>query len=213
MPKFLRQHPAIHASLDHLLTNDRVFAASNLTPDDVTATQDDFNMTSLVQTIVGQQLSVKAAATIWGRVAAAVDVTDPRAILGTAPDDLRALGLSYNKIKYVHGIAQATLDGSLDFKALKKADNDTVIAALTALKGFGVWSAHMVLIFALCRPDIWPAGDLGVQSGLQIYRKLKERPDQKATHTYGLRKFGPAHHTAAALLLWRLKDRAAPSKN
>lgn len=205
MPVYLRNTKPIRASLDHLLVNDCVFAASGLTHDHVTATRDDFDLPSLAQTIVGQQLSTKAAATIWGRVAAAIDIHDPQSYLAATHDELRALGLSSQKVKYFHGLAEAVRDDKLDFAALKRASNDDVIAALTSLKGFGVWSAQMMLIFALARPDVWPSGDLGVQEGLRMYRKLKERPDAKATEQYGLKKFGP-HTSAAALLLWRLKD-------
>lgn len=208
MPQLLRNVPALRDSIDYLLEHDRVLSASGLTRDDVTATRHEFTFPALIKAIVGQQLSVKAAATIWGRVTAGVDIHDPRAVFNMPADDLRAMGLSFSKIKYVQGVAAAVVDERLDLQALARADNDTVITALTSLKGFGVWSAQMVLIFALARPDVWPAGDLGVQSGLQIYRRLKERPDQKATAAYGARKFGE-HSSAAALLLWRLKDRAA----
>jgi DNA-3-methyladenine glycosylase II len=212
MPKLLRTHPAIRPGLDHWLTHDRRFAASGLTIDDVTARMDrDLTLASLAETIVGQQLSVKAAATIWGRVVAALDVTDPRAWIAAATDDLRALGLSAAKTNYAKGLAAAVADGMLDLPALKRAPDDQVIAALTAQKGFGVWSAQMILIFTLGRPKVWPAGDLGIQEGLRLYRRLPNRPTPKETETYGQKKFAP-HPSAAALLLWRLKDRAPPPK-
>jgi DNA-3-methyladenine glycosylase II len=207
MPKLLRSHPSIKPGLDHWLTNDKRFAASGMAIDDVTARMDDdLSFTCLAETICGQQLSVKAAATIWGRVCAAVDVTDPRAILAMNDEELRAFGLSYQKIKYIRGLADAVLNDQIDFRALKRAPDADVIAALTSLKGFGVWSAHMILIFTLGRPNVWPAGDLGVQEGLRLYRKLKDRPTAKETELYGVKKFTP-HASAAALLLWRLKDR------
>lgn len=207
MPRLLRSHPSIKAGLDHWLTNDKRFATSGLTIDDVTARMDDdLSFTCLAETICGQQLSVKAAATIWGRVCAAVDVNDPRAVMAARDDDLRALGLSYQKIKYIRGLADAVAGDQIDFRAIKRAPDEDVIAALTSLKGFGVWSAQMILIFTLGRPNVWPAGDLGVQEGLRLYRKLKDRPTAKETETYGLKKFTP-FASAAALLLWRLKDR------
>lgn len=201
----LRHDPVIMQSIDHLLSHDRVLASSGLMAEHVTARRDGFDLPSLAQTIVGQQLSTKAAATIWARVADAFDVRDPRAYLAMSHDELRALGLSAQKVKYVHGLAQAVLDDHLDFKSLKRADDAAVIAALTSLKGFGVWSAQMMLIFSLVRPHVWPSGDLGIQEGLRLYRKLKDRPDAVATERYGSKKFA-GHETAAALLLWRLKD-------
>ena len=202
----LRAHPAIKSSLEHLLENDARFAGAGLALADVSATRGRFDLPALTETIVGQQLSTKAAATIWGRVVAALDVSDPRAYLSMTPEAFRALGVSNQKTRYIHGIAQAVSDGTIDLARLKRARNDDVIAALTSLKGFGLWSAQMMLIFALARPDVWPAGDLGVQEGLRLYRRLSDRPDARATQTYGLKKFGD-HTTAAALLLWRLKDK------
>ncbi len=207
MPKLLRTHKPIRDGLDHWLTNDRRFAASGLTVDDVTATLDDeLSLSGLAETIVGQQLSVKAAATIWGRVKNAVDVNDPRAWAVMRDEDLRAFGLSFQKIKYVRGLADAVARDQIDFKALRRAPDTDVIVALTSLKGFGIWSAQMILIFTLGRPDVWPAGDLGVQEGLRLYRKLKDRPDARDTDAYGRKRFSP-HASSAALLLWRLKDR------
>lgn len=207
MPTLLRNHPPIRAGLDHFLNNDKRFAASGLTPEDVRAHLDpDLTLASLAETIVGQQLSVKAAATIWGRVAKAIDVNDPAAWNAMTDEELRALGLSFQKIKYIRGLAQAIAQEKIDLKWVKRAPDDDAIAALTSLKGFGVWSAQMILIFTLGRPDVWPAGDLGVQEGLRLYRKLKDRPDAAATEKYGRKRFAP-HASAAALLLWRLKDR------
>lgn len=209
MPRLIRNHPAIRQGLDHFLTHDRRFAGSGLTHDDVTAQIDaDLTLATLAETIVGQQLSVKAAATIWRRVADALDVNDPRAWDAVSDTDLRGLGLSFQKIKYMRGLAQAVREEKIDFKWIKRANDDDAIAALTSLKGFGVWSAQMILIFTLARPNIWPAGDLGVQEGLRLYRKLKDRPDQSATDQYGRKRFNP-HASAAALLLWRLKDRVS----
>jgi DNA-3-methyladenine glycosylase II len=133
-------------------------------------------------------------------------VNDPRAILAMPDDDLRSCGLSFQKIKYIRGLADAVANDQIDFRALKRAPDDQVIAVLTSLKGFGVWSAQMILIFTLARPNVWPAGDLGVQEGLRLYRRLPDRPTAKETESYGLKKFTP-HASAAALLLWRLKDR------
>lgn len=205
--KFLRDHPAIAPGLDHWLSQDRRFGASGLSVTDVTATVDrDLTLAALAETIVSQQLSVKAAATIWSRVCAVLDVNDPDAWMRHTDDDLRALGVSFQKIGYLRGLAQAVAARDLDLSFVKRAGNDDAIAALTSIKGFGRWSAQMILIFTLARPDIWPSGDLGVQEGLRLYRKLPERPTAQETEIYGARYFG-LHLTAAALLLWRLKDR------
>lgn len=205
MALLLRDHPVIGPSIDHLLGRDPVFSVSTLTRDHVTATTAEFNLPALARVIVGQQLSTKAANTIWSRVAAALDTSDPRAYLAMAHDDLRALGLSTQKVKYTRALAQAVHEEKLDFAALMRADNETVITTLTALPGFGPWSAQMILIFAFGRPDVWPAGDLGVREGLRLYRNEVERLPEKEAACVGPLLFG-SHLSAAALLLWRLKD-------
>jgi DNA-3-methyladenine glycosylase II len=157
----------------------------------------------LVRIVVGQQLSMKAAATIWKRFEAALPAVTPDAILTADDETLRSVGLSRQKVQYVRNVAQAARDGSLDPKALERMSDDEVTAAITAIKGLGAWSAQMYLMFALARPDIFPSGDLGIQDGMKWYLNLGERPDAKCV-VAEKHRFTP-HGTAAALLLWHLK--------
>lgn len=204
MPKYLRHAPHIKSGLDHLINNDAVFA-KHLTHDDVMAEHRPFGLPMLVRIVLGQQISVAAAATLWRRLDEALDVNDPREFLTRTPEQFRELGISPQKQKYILALADAVHNDRFDFKKLSKASDEDVIAALTAIKGFGIWSAQMVLIFQLARPDVWPVGDLGVQDGLKYYKRLKERPDAKQTEKLG-RKFAP-HRSAASLLLWRLNHK------
>lgn len=160
---------------------------------------------SLMRTIVGQQLSTKAAATIWGRVADGVgDVTTPKGFLKLSDDELRAFGLSRQKVSYVRGLAEAVKMKRFDPELLWDMEDHEVIEHITTLKGFGEWSAQMVLIFTLHRHDVWPTGDLGIREGVRRYKKWEERPDVPMTEKFG-KKF-KGRRTAASLLLWKMLD-------
>ena len=133
----------------------------------------------LVRTIVGQQLSTRAAQTIWLRLLAQFDgrPPSPAEVLAADPEELRAAaGLSRSKTTYLRSLAEHVLDGSLELDRLEQLDDETVMAELTAVKGLGDWSAHMFLMFQLGRPDILAPGDLGIRKGIQIVYGLAELP-------------------------------------
>ncbi len=156
---------------------------------------------TLLRTIVGQQVSVAAATSIWNKVEAAVggDATDPAALIATSDEDLRAAGLSRQKIAYARSLAEEVTSGALDLHNLP-ADDEEAIAALTRIKGIGRWSAEIYLLFAEGRDDIWPAGDLAVQ--IEIGRLLghTERPSEKLTRA--LAEAWRPHRGAAAIFAW-----------
>jgi DNA-3-methyladenine glycosylase II len=137
---------------------------------------------TMMRAIVGQQVSVKAAASIWTRLEAACggDMDDHAAVTATPVEALRSAGLSGQKAVYVHALAAALASGDLDFAALP-ADDEAAIAALTAIKGIGRWSAEIYLLFAEGRPDIFPAGDLAVQIELGRILGLEARPTERRT--------------------------------
>lgn len=156
---------------------------------------------TLLRTIIGQQVSVAAAASIWNKVEAAVggDATDPAALIATSDEDLRAAGLSRQKIAYARSLAGEVADGTLDLHTLP-ADDEEAIAALTRIKGIGRWSAEIYLLFAEGRADIWPAGDLAVQ--IEIGRLLghDERPSEKTIRQWA--EHWRPHRGAAAIFAW-----------
>ena len=121
----------------------------------------------LVESIIGQQLSVKAAATILGRF---VDLfghfPNPEEILTRSVDEMRGVGLSRPKAGYIHDLASRVHDGSVSFEDLDRMSNEQVIENLTMIKGIGVWTVHMFLIFAMGRLDVLAVGDLGVRNAL-----------------------------------------------
>ena len=136
---------------------------------------------TLLRTIVGQQVSVAAAASMWGKLEAELgpDFT-PACVLKRDFDTLRACGLSRQKQGYARSLCELVEAGELDFDGLP-ADDEEAIELLTRIKGIGRWSAEIYLLFAEGRADIWPAGDLAVQEGVKRLLGLEERPAEKAT--------------------------------
>lgn len=162
--------------------------------------------TTLLRTIVGQQVSVAAATSIWNKLEAAFGTDCPAEVMAAAEfDALRACGLSGQKQGYAKSLAQLVLDGELDFAALPPDDEDA-IALLTKVKGIGRWSAEIYLLFAEGRPDIWPAGDLAVQEAVGRILKLEARPSEKQVRA--LAETWRPHRGAAAIFSWHCYNMA-----
>ena len=162
---------------------------------------------SLARIVMGQQLSTKAAATIAQRVDETVSgELLPQTLLATAPEKLRAAGLSRQKIGYLQSLAEAVLSDALPIETLPQLTDDEVEAAITAVRGFGRWSAHMYMMFSLGRPDIWPSGDLAVRVGFGRIMGWRDRPDEKKVIDEGS-AFSP-YRSALALLCWQFYSEA-----
>lgn len=162
---------------------------------------------TLMRTIVGQQVSVAAAASMWRKFEAhAGEELDPQRVLDADFDTLRACGLSRQKQGYMRSLCELVVTGQLDFEALPK-DDEAAIAQLTLIKGIGRWSAEIYLLFAEGRQDIWPAGDLAVQAGLHKLLDLEARPSEKATRDMAER-WRP-HRGAAAIFTWHCYNNPA----
>jgi DNA-3-methyladenine glycosylase II len=155
---------------------------------------------TILRTIVGQQVSVHAAASIWKKLEAAFgDLSDPLVIDGCDPDALRACGLSRQKQSYAKSLAELVISGELDLNDLP-ADDDDAIALLTRAKGIGRWSAEIYLLFAEGRPDIWPAGDLAIQIDVGQVMGMQERPSEKQVRAFA-ENWRP-HRGALAIFSW-----------
>jgi len=162
---------------------------------------------SLVRAILSQQLSGKAAETIHGRVLALVggpDSMTPARLLAVDPTALRAAGVSRPKISYLRDLASRVEDGRLDLIALETQSDDDVIAAITAVKGMGRWSAEMFLMFRLNRPDIFPVGDLGIVKGVQKLTGMKRRPAPRTMMR--LAEMWRPYRSIAAWYIWRIHE-------
>lgn len=162
---------------------------------------------TLLRTIVGQQVSVAAAASVWSRLEALLGSTiAPEALLAAEFDALRACGLSRQKQGYARSLCELVVAGSIDFDNLP-ADDEEAIAQLVGIKGIGRWSAEIYLLFAEGRPDIWPAGDLAVQAGLHKLLDLTERPSEKRARE--LAEAWRPHRGAAAIFTWHCYNNPA----
>jgi DNA-3-methyladenine glycosylase II len=155
---------------------------------------------TLLRAIVGQQVSIRAAAAIWARVETATGgAGDPARMARTSDEDLRAAGLSRQKIAYAKSLADEVLSGRLDFASLP-SDDEEAIAHLTAVKGIGRWTAEVYLLFAEGRQDIFPAGDLAVQIEIGNIMGIDGKPTEKVVRE--LAEAWRPHRGAAAVFAW-----------
>jgi len=162
---------------------------------------------TLLRTIVGQQVSVAAASSMWRKLEAALgEDMPPETLLAADFDSLRACGLSRQKQGYVRSLCELVVSGELDLENLPQ-DDEEAIALLTLIKGIGRWSAEIYLLFAEGRPDIWPAGDLAVQAGIGRIMGLPERPSEKEARA--LAEPWRPHRGAVAILTWHCYNNAA----
>jgi DNA-3-methyladenine glycosylase II len=187
-------------ALDHLKNCDEILAAiiTRVGPYRITYREPSFQ--ALARAIVFQQLSTKAAQTIYGRLEeAAGGAITPEAIQTLSVGEMRRAGLSKQKIGYIRDLAEHALSGKLDFARLHGMTDEEVIVTLTDIKGIGEWTAHMFLIFALRRPNILATGDLGVRTAVQrAYRKRKP-PTPKQ-----MEKIAESWHPYRSVACWYL---------
>ena len=162
---------------------------------------------ALVRSIVGQQLSTKAARAIYGRL---IDhfggrPPTPAEVLAADPEAMRAAaGLSRAKVGFLRSLAEHVIDGSLELERMDELPDDEVIAELVAVKGLGVWTAHMFLMFHLGRPDVLAVGDLGIRRAVKIRYGMAELPSPAELEALG--EAWRPHRTLACLYLWRSLD-------
>ena len=190
----------------HLMRRDPELGAiiKRAGPCTMRAYRDGDLFTALVETIVSQQLSTRVAEVIYGRVCALCppgpDPT-PEAVLALSIEQLRAAGLSNSKARYLHGLAEAVTAGALSLDMLEHLPDDEVITRLSTIKGIGRWSAQMILLFRLNRPDVWPIGDLGIVRALERHHRCRKTPSLAR-----LEKMGDPwrpYRSVAAWYLWR----------
>ncbi len=157
---------------------------------------------ALLRAIVGQQLSTKAARTIYGRVRDLFGGTtpSPEQLRGASEEELRACGLSGRKVEYVRDLATHVLDGELELDRLGELSDEEVIEEIVAVRGLGQWTAEMFLLFHLERPDVLSGGDLGIRKAIQVEYGLEEMPAPQRVLEIG-EPWRP-HRSLASLYLW-----------
>lgn len=162
-------------------------------------TQDPF--AALVFSVIGQQISGKAADTICRKLLNRIGTLTPEILLNTPEDDLRLCGLSARKVSYIQGIAEAGCSGAVNFGSLHTLSDELLVSALVALRGVGIWTAEMLLIFSFRRPDIVSFGDLGIRKGLgKLYGKEKVTPADFERFRKRVTPYG----SIASFYLWHL---------
>jgi DNA-3-methyladenine glycosylase II len=160
---------------------------------------------SLAESILYQQLNGKAAVVIFKRFTDATgDPVTPEGILKLSDAQMRAIGLSKQKTAYLRDLAQKTKDGLLNFERLADMSNEEVIEHLTQVKGIGVWTAHMFLMFTLKRPDILPTGDYGIQAAMKKHYRKRKLPKPKDMEK--IAKAWAPYRSVASWYLWRSLD-------
>ncbi len=154
----------------------------------------------LVKLILEQQVSVAAGAAIWARLEQGLGSVTAETVLAHAAESLKQFGLSGQKARYIHALAEACTDGRLDFTRLRKLDDDKAVVVLTSLHGIGRWTAEAYLMFCEGRSDLFPAGDLALRESLRLADGAIERLSEKALYLRAER-WRP-YRGVAALLLW-----------
>lgn len=162
---------------------------------------------SVIHHIIGQQVSTKAQATIWKRMVDSFGTVDAEKILSAGILQLQSFGMTFRKAEYITDFAKKVHDGAFDLQAVSKMPDEEAIKALSSLKGIGVWTAEMILLFCLQRPDILSFDDLAIQRGLRMvyhHRKI----DRKLFEKYR-RRYHP-YGSVASLYLWAVSGGAIP---
>jgi DNA-3-methyladenine glycosylase II len=189
----------------HLKASDPVLAAIIESVGAYKMNYDDPGFASLAEAIVYQQLHGKAAATIFKRL---TDLTGlpltPRGILKLSEDQMRSAGLSKQKLSYLRDLSAKAQSGEVDFARLPDLPDEEVIKELTKIKGIGVWTVHMFLMFSLRRPNVLPTGDLGIQMAIRKHYRKRKMP--KPAQMEKIAKCWEPYRSVACWYLWRSLD-------
>ena len=170
-------------------------------------TVDEDLFSSVVHHIVGQQISSKAQATVWQRMCSALGTVDAESVLSKQPEELQALGLSFRKAAYITDLAQKVHSGGFDLAGIWEKDDAEAIRELCTLKGIGVWTAEMILLFCMQRSDILSYDDLAIQRGLRML--YRHRTIDRVRFEKYRKRFSP-YGSTASLYLWAVAGGAIP---
>jgi DNA-3-methyladenine glycosylase II len=200
--------PKLEVQLPHL-KKDKVLKKIILSVGEIKTKKNLDLYFGLMRSIVSQQLSIKAAATIWGRFLDSFNegYPDPEILLKMKDDQLRAVGLSYQKAGYLKNIARFSIERTLDYKLLKLKTDDELIEYLVEIKGVGRWTVEMLLMFSLNRYDVFPIDDLGIQNGIKsLYKLNPENKKQLHSQMIEIANSWKPYRSLACMYVWRYKD-------
>ena len=162
---------------------------------------------ALVHSIIGQQISTKAQVTLWGKMQARFPGVSPEVMASCALDELQGVGITFRKASYIQDIARSIVEGRIDLHALAQLDDEALCHALSQFRGIGVWTAEMLMLFSLQRPDIVSYGDLAILRGMRmLYRHRAITPQLFARYR---RRYSP-YGSTASLYLWAIAGGALP---
>ena len=165
---------------------------------------------ALVKSIVGQQISAKAQATIWEKIKNGLGEITPHTVLSCSEEKLQSFGISFRKVSYIRGVAQRVVDGRLDIDALHSKSDEEICNELVKIDGIGVWTAEMLLLFSMQRPDIVSYGDLAILRGMRIVYRRKEITKQLFEK---YRQRYTPYGSVASLYLWAVAGGAIDKMN
>ena len=193
--------------INHLKKRDKALGAAI---DEIGPYQREINpdlFSALVHSMVGQQISTKAHATVWERMKAQLGEVTPQTILSCAEAELQSCGITFKKVSYIRGAAERVMDGRLDIDALHSKSDDEVCKELSKIDGVGVWTAEMLMLFSMQRPDILSYGDLAIHRGMRmLYRHKKITKELFEKYR---RRYSP-YCSVASLYLWAIAGGAVP---
>ena len=202
LPTRIKRRTDLERAVAHLVDADADLSRALALAGPVSYNMRPAGFPSLLKIVVEQQLSTASARAIWGRLAERIAPLHPETVLQASDRTLREVGLSAPKIRYCRALSRSVVEGHLDLQRLARLPDASAMAALQEVTGIGRWTAEIYLLFCLGRPDVWPAGDVAVQSALQTAADLPMRPDAQAMDHYADR-CRPLRGVAA-LILWTL---------
>jgi len=164
---------------------------------------------ALVSSVVSQQISNKAAETVWKRLSNLLGSITPESISKVSQAEIQSCGMTIRKAGYIKGIADAAISGEINFETLHALTDGEIIKKLSALNGVGVWTAEMLLIFSLCRPNVVSYGDLAIRRGMMNLYNLKDLPKEKFARY--IKRYSP-YGSVVSFYLWELSLQSDPKK-
>ena len=199
-------------AISHLTEADPILARVINSTDELPTFEPHTNYyQALVESIISQQLSVKAAASIEKRFYALFDgIPSPEELVATDIERLRSAGLSRPKARYIQDLGTRVIDGTVVFETLSELTNDQIVEELTKVKGIGEWTVHMFLMFCMGRLDVLPVGDLGIRNGIQKLYKLPALPDTETVRAVAAQNGWSPYASVASWYIWHSLDNAPP---